>query len=198
MAAKLSENQIKILNFIRECSQNGVPPTIREICNATGLRSTSSVHNHLKKLEDGGYINRGAGLNRSIQMAGDTPVLQVPLLGRVTAGLPAYAYEEVVASIPFPAEHHSADQLFALRVQGDSMIEAGILDGDVIIAEKTNYAENGEIVIGMIGDEATVKRFYREKDGSIRLQPENPLYDPIISFETQVLGRVIACFRYYS
>lgn len=198
MAGTLSAIQMKILAFLKERSQDGIPPTIREICVATGLKSTSSVHNHLKKLEEEGYINRGAGLNRAIRLADETPVIQVPLLGRVTAGLPAYAYEEVVASIPYPADRHNADQLFALRVQGDSMIEAGILDGDVIIAEKTTYAENGEIVIGLIGDEATVKRFYRERDGMIRLQPENPLYEPIISRETQVIGRVLACFRYYS
>lgn len=196
--ARVSDIQQKILEYLRECSQEGIPPTIREICAATGLKSTSSVHNHLKKLEDEGYITRSNGLNRAIRLTNDTPVVQVPLLGRVTAGLPAYAYEEVVASIPYPADRHSADSLFALRVQGDSMIEAGILDGDVIIAEKTNYAENGEIVIGLIEDEATVKRFYREKDGYIRLQPENPLYDPIISRDIQVIGKVVACFRYYS
>ena len=196
--ARVSDIQQKILEYLRECSQEGIPPTIREICAATGLRSTSSVHNHLKKLEDEGLITRGNGLNRAIRLTTDTPVVQVPLLGRVTAGLPAYAYEEVVASIPYPADKHGADSLFALRVQGDSMIEAGILDGDVIIAEKTTYAENGEIVIGMIEDEATVKRFYRGKDGYFRLQPENPLYDPIISRDIQVIGRVVACFRYYS
>ncbi len=196
--ARVSDIQQKILEYLRECSQEGIPPTIREICAATGLKSTSSVHNHLKKLEDEGYITRSNGLNRAIRLTNDTPVVQVPLLGRVTAGLPAYAYEEVVASIPYPADRHGADSLFALRVQGDSMIEAGILDGDVIIAEKTNYAENGEIVIGLIEDEATVKRFYREKDGYIRLQPENPLYDPIISRDIQVIGKVVACFRYYS
>lgn len=196
--ARVSDIQQKILEYLRECSQEGIPPTIREICAATGLKSTSSVHNHLKKLEDEGYITRSNGLNRAIRLTNDTPVVQVPLLGRVTAGLPAYAYEEIVASIPYPADRHSADSLFALRVQGDSMIEAGILDGDVIIAEKTNYAENGEIVIGLIEDEATVKRFYREKDGYIRLQPENPLYDPIISRDIQVIGKVVACFRYYS
>lgn len=196
--ARVSDIQQKILEYLRQCAQEGIPPTIREICTATGLKSTSSVHNHLKKLEDEGLITRGNGLNRAIRLANDTPVVQVPLLGRVTAGLPAYAYEEVVASIPYPADRHGADTLFALRVQGDSMIEAGILDGDVIIAEKTTYAENGEIVIGLIEDEATVKRFYREKDGYIRLQPENPLYDPIISRDIQVIGKVVACFRYYS
>ncbi len=196
--ARVSDVQHKILEYLRECSQGGIPPTIREICAATGLKSTSSVHNHLKKLEEEGYITRGDGLNRAIRLTTDAPVVQVPLLGRVTAGLPAYAYEEVVASIPYPADRHGADTLFALRVQGDSMIEAGILDGDVIIAEKTTYAENGEIVIGLIEDEATVMRFYREKDGYLRLQPENPLYDPIISRDIQVIGKVVACFRYYS
>ncbi len=196
--ARVSDVQQKIVEYLRECSQGGIPPTIREICTATGLKSTSSVHNHLKKLEDQGIISRGDGLNRAIRLTTDAPVVQVPLLGRVTAGLPAYAYEEIVASIPYPADRHTADSLFALRVQGDSMIEAGILDGDVIIAEKTNYADNGEIVIGLIEDEATVKRFYREKDGYFRLQPENPLYDPIISRDIQIIGKVVACFRYYS
>lgn len=197
MAEGLTRSQQLILDFLKERIQQGVPPSVREICEATGIRSTSSVHSHLCALEKGGYITRASGLNRHIRLSDESPVAQVPLLGHVAAGSPLYAYEDVVAHIPFPGDRYDASQLFALRVHGESMINAGILDGDIIIAEKTPAAAyDGEIVIAMIGDECTVKRIYREGD-AIRLQPENDLYEPIITRDVSVVGRVISCIRYY-
>ncbi|MDR1002846.1 MAG: transcriptional repressor LexA [Oscillospiraceae bacterium] len=197
---RLTDAQAKILDYLRTCSEEGLPPTIREICSATGMRSTSSVHHHLNVLEEEGFITRSKGLNRAIHIVGDkAPVTHVPLLGKVTAGMPIYAYEEVVATIPFPADKHRSNELFALRVIGDSMVEAGILADDILIAERTPTAGNGEIVIALIGEEATVKYFFKESD-HVRLQPDNPMYDPIIvGFdEVSILGRVVSCMRFYN
>lgn len=196
MASKITASQQKVLDFLRERTANGVPPSVREICAATGIKSTSSVHNHLCALEEFGYITRDSGLNRSIRIADESPVTQVPLIGRVTAGTPVYAFEDVVAHIPFPSDKYNGSQLFALRVSGESMQNAGILDGDIIVAEKTPAVRNGEIVVALLEDEATVKRIYQESD-HIRLQPENDAYEPIITDDVTVLGRVISCIRYY-
>ena len=193
--ASLTKSQQLVYDYL--CStmaERAVPPSVREICAATGLRSTSTVHSHLKSLEALGYIPRDAGLNRSIHIVGASAAKQVPILGKVTAGLPILAVEDIEGYIPYPDK--SGKELFALHVDGLSMINAGILDGDYVIAEKTPVAENGEIVVGMIGDEATVKRFYKEK-GTFRLQPENPDFEPIISDEITILGKVIAVIRYY-
>ena len=193
--ASLTKSQQLVYDYL--CStiaERAVPPSVREICAATGLRSTSTVHSHLKSLEALGYITRAAGLNRSIHIVGASAAKQVPILGKVTAGLPILAVEDIEGYIPYPDK--SGKELFALHVDGLSMINAGILDGDYVIAEKTPVAENGEIVVGMIGDEATVKRFYKEK-GTFRLQPENPDFEPIISDEITILGKVIAVIRYY-
>ncbi len=193
--ASLTKSQQLVYDYL--CStmaERAVPPSVREICAATGLRSTSTVHSHLKSLEALGYITRDAGLNRSIHIVGASAAKQVPILGKVTAGLPILAVEDIEGYIPYPDK--SGKELFALHVDGLSMINAGILDGDYVIAEKTPVAENGEIVVGMIGDEATVKRFYKEK-GTFRLQPENPDFEPIISDEITILGKVIAVIRYY-
>ena len=190
--ASLTKSQQLVYDYL--CStmaERAVPPSVREICAATGLRSTSTVHSHLKSLEALGYITRDAGLNRSIHIVGASAAKQVPILGKVTAGLPILAVEDIEGYIPYPDK--SGKELFALHVDGLSMINAGILDGDYVIAEKTPVAENGEI---MIGDEATVKRFYKEK-GTFRLQPENPDFEPIISDEITILGKVIAVIRYY-
>ena len=192
--ASLTKSQQLVYDYL--CStmaERAVPPSVREICAATGLRSTSTVHSHLKSLEALGYITRDAGLNRSIHIVGASAAKQVPILGKVTAGLPILAVEDIEGYIPYPDK--SGKELFA-HVDGLSMINAGILDGDYVIAEKTPVAENGEIVVGMIGDEATVKRFYKEK-GTFRLQPENPDFEPIISDEITILGKVIAVIRYY-
>lgn len=193
--ASLTKSQQLVYDYL--CStmaERAVPPSVREICAATGLRSTSTVHSHLKSLEALGYITRDAGLNRSIHIVGASAAKQVPILGKVTAGLPILAVEDIEGYIPYPDK--SGKELFALHVDGLSMINAGILDGDYVIAEKMPVAENGEIVVGMIGDEATVKRFYKEK-GTFRLQPENPDFEPIISDEITILGKVIAVIRYY-
>lgn len=193
---KLTKSQQKVYDFLKERLEYGVPPTVREICAATGLSSTSTVHGHLRALETMGYITREAGLNRAIRIEGQEQTTQVPIVGRVTAGLPILAVEEITGYIPFTAEHYKNKELFALEVQGESMKNAGILDGDYVISEKTSTADDGEIVVALIEDEATVKRLYREPD-CIRLQPENPDFDPIYSKEVIVLGKVVSVIRYY-
>jgi repressor LexA len=190
----LTKSQQKVYDFLRQEASTGVPPTVREICAGTGLRSTSTVHAHLKTLERLGYISREAGLNRSIRVEGETPAAQVPVLGKVTAGMPILAVEDIEGYIPFPKKE--GKELFALHVSGLSMRDAGILDGDYVVAERTSTADDGEIVVAMIDDEATVKRLYREKD-RVRLQPENPDFQPIYSDHASVLGKVIAVMRYY-
>ncbi len=189
----LTKSQQKVYDFLVKEAPKGVPPTVREICSATGLRSTSTVHAHLKTLEKLGYITRDAGLNRSIRIEGSTAAVQVPILGKVTAGQPILAVEDIEGYLPFPQKE--GRELFALHVSGLSMRDAGILDGDYVVAEQVSTAENGDIVVAMIDDEATVKRFYREKD-RVRLQPENPDYEPIYSDHVFLLGRVIAVMRY--
>ena len=191
----LNEKQQKVLEFLRERAGDGVPPSVREICAAAGIRSTSTVHAYLKVLEEGGYISRQSGLNRAIRLPGET-VARVPLLGHVTAGLPILAVEEVEDYVPYSGGRYDPRELFALRVHGTSMINAGIMNGDVVIVHRTPAAENGEIVVALIGDEATVKRFFAE-NGHIRLQPENDEYEPIIVKECTVLGRVISLVRYF-
>lgn len=190
----LTKSQQKVYDFLVQEAPRGIPPTVREICAATGLRSTSTVHAHLKTLERLGYITRDAGLNRSIRIEGSTAAVQVPILGKVTAGQPILAVEDIEGYLPFPQKQ--GKELFSLHVSGLSMRDAGILDGDYVVAEKTPVAENGEIVVAMIEDEATVKRFFRERDGGFRLQPENPDYEPIYADHVFILGKVIAVLRY--
>ena len=194
---ELNSTQRKIYEFLAESAQNGVPPTVREICAAVGLRSTSSVQSNLDALEEAGYIERNPMRKRSIRVKGqENNVTQVPLIGTVTAGMPILAVEAIEGYIPFSGSETSDKPLFALRVKGDSMIKCGILSGDIIIAEKTPVATNGDIVVALLEDEATVKRFYKE-DGHFRLQPENDDYAPIISDEVIVLGKVISLVRYF-
>ncbi len=191
----MTKSQQLVYDYLcRAMAENAVPPSVREICAATGLRSTSTVHSHLRSLESMGYITRDRGLNRSIHIAGAAAAKQVPILGKVTAGMPILAVEDIEGYIPYP--DRSGRELFALHVEGLSMKNAGILDGDYVIAEKTPAAENGDIVVGMIGEEATVKRFYAE-NGTFRLQPENPDFEPIVSDDVTVLGKVVAVIRYY-
>ena len=192
----LNKTQQKILDYLKECASEGVPPTVREIGEAVGLKSTSSVHTNLVALEEMGYIRRNDGLNRAIHLTQSEKVTQVPLLGRVTAGMPALAVEEIEGYIPFSAQHKQDKELFALRIDGESMINCGILNGDVIICERTASVDNGEIVVALLYDEATCKRFYKE-NGQFRLQPENDFMDPIIVDEVAILGKVIASIRYY-
>ncbi|MCI6244830.1 MAG: transcriptional repressor LexA [Eubacterium sp.] len=193
---RINETQQAVLNFIREViSQRGVAPSVREIGEAVGLRSTSTVQYNLNALEKAGYIERDPNLKRTIRLAGgSSKATPVPLLGTVTAGVPILAQEQIEEYIPV-ALGKSGDY-FALHVRGSSMINAHIIDGDIIIVEKTPVAENGDIVVALVGDEATVKRFYKEK-GHFRLQPENDDFEPIIVDELALLGRVVTVIRNY-
>lgn len=192
----LSKSQQKIYDFLKDRSQYGIPPSVREICAATGLKSTSTVHAHLKALENLGYISRDAGLNRAIHIEGCEQTAQVPILGKVTAGLPILAVEEIQGYLPITASQQRGRELFALTVQGESMKNAGILDGDYVVVERTPTARDGDIVVALIEDEATVKRLYRETD-CVRLQPENDAFEPIYAKEVIILGKVISVVRYY-
>lgn len=193
--AGLTKSQQKIFDFICANVQEGVSPSVREICAATGLKSTATVHAHLKTLEEKGLIKRNQGSNRSIRLSNDNTAV-VPILGRVTAGMPILAVEDIQGYVPVSDSIRRGRELFALRVVGESMINAGILDNDIVVVHKTPVAENGQIVVAMVDEEATVKRFYKE-DGHYRLQPENDEFEPIIVEECSVLGQVISVVRYY-
>ena len=193
---KLTKSQAKVFDFLKESIADGITPSVREICLATGLSSTSTVHSHLKSLEELGYITRTTGLNRSIRIVGEEKASQVPVIGKVTAGVPILAFEDISGYVPFPESKRKGRELFALNVVGESMKDIGILDGDVVICEKTPVAENGEIVVAMIDGEATVKSFYKE-DNYVRLQPHNPDFEPIITDDVTILGKVIALSRDY-
>ncbi len=194
---KLSKTQEKVFNFIKETiDKRGLAPSVREIGAAVGLKSTSTVQYNLNALEERGYIERDSQLKRTIRICkGGIRPAHVPLVGTVTAGAPILAVESIEDYIPVPIEQRGRT-LFALRIKGDSMINAGILDGDIAVAEQTPTAENGDIIVALIEDEATVKRFYKEK-GHFRLQPENDNYEPIIVNELAVLGKVISLIRNY-
>lgn len=199
--SELTKKQQAVLAFLQQRAQDGLPPTVREICTAAGIKSTSTVHAYLKTLEEEGYISRQSGLNRAIRVnnAEGTAVMppqnRVPLIGHVTAGMPILAVEEVEDYVPYSGSY-DVRELFALRVRGTSMINAGILDGDVVIVHRTPVAENGDIIVALIGEEATVKRFFKE-NGHFRLQPENPDFEPIIVPEVSVLGKVVSLVRYF-
>ena len=192
-----SEKKMQILDFIRrEIDDKGYPPSVREICLAVGLKSTSTVHAHLNRLEEEGYIRRDATKPRALELT-DTATVRgrsVPLVGRVTAGMPILAQQNIEEYYMLPQNLVGGDEVFILSVQGESMIEAGILDGDFVIVRRQSHAENGDIVVAMINDEATVKRIFYEKT-RVRLQPENSAMQPIYARDITVLGRVIALFR---
>lgn len=200
---KISKKQQEILDYIKsEILNRGFPPAVREICEAVQLKSTSSVHSHLETLEKNGYIRRDPTKPRAIEIVDDNfnlvrrEVVNVPVLGRVAAGEPLLAIENVENYFPIPAEFMPNGQTFILNVKGDSMINAGILDGDNVIVEQCSTAHNGDMVVALIDDSATVKTFYKE-DGYYRLQPENDYMDPIIvKGELQILGKVIGVFRF--
>ena len=189
----LSTKEREILEYIIQRSQNSVPPSVREICAALGYKSTSTAHKYLSMLEEKGYLEKEIGKNRSIKLKGDSSV-QVPLLGTVAAGQPILAVEQIEDYIPYPTR--DADGLFALRVSGLSMRDAGILDGDLIIADKNLSSRSGDIVVAMIEDEATVKRLGFE-NGAPVLYPENPDFDPIYAERIDILGKVVGSFRQY-
>lgn len=192
----LSKTQNAIFEYIKnKISQTGVAPSVREIAAAVGLRSTSSVQYNLNILEEAGLIKRDANLKRTIRLAGGAEnIRHVPVIGTVTAGVPVLATQQIEEYVAISGV--TGDELFALHVKGDSMINAGILNGDIVIVNQTPVAENGEIVVALIDDEATVKRFYQEND-YIRLQPENDEYPPIIVDNCTILGKVITLIRSY-
>ena len=199
---KITAKQQEILEFIKDCIlSKGYPPSVREICEAVCLKSTSSVHSHLEALEKNGYIRRDPTKPRTIEILDDEFGLQrrelvnIPILGNVAAGLPTLAEQNIEGYYPIPAELLPNKPTFMLNVHGDSMVNAGILDGDQVICAEASTADNGQIVVALIDDSATVKRFFREKD-HIRLQPENDFMDPIIvDGDVRILGKVIGLLR---
>ena len=199
--ARITKKQTEILDYIKlQILNKGYPPSVRDICEAVNLKSTSSVHAHLETLEKNGYIRRDPTKPRAIEIIDDNfnltrrEVVNVPLVGKVAAGEPLLAVENVVSYFPIPAEYMPNQELFMLTVKGDSMINVGIFNGDNIIVSKQNSAHNGEIIVALVDDSATVKRFYKE-DGHIRLQPENDTMEPIIVSDCEILGKVIGLVR---
>lgn len=200
---KISKKQEEILEYIKsQILERGFPPAVREICEAVNLKSTSSVHSHLETLEKNGYIHRDPTKPRAIEILEDTfnltrrEMVNVPIIGRVAAGEPLLAQQNIENYFPIPAEMMPNKQTFLLQVQGESMINAGILNGDYILVQQQQTADNGDKVVALIDDGATVKTFYRE-EGIIRLQPENDFMDPIIVKDCIILGKVIGVFRFF-
>lgn len=198
---KITAKQQEILEYIKDCIlKKGYPPAVREICEAVHLKSTSSVHSHLETLEMNGYIRRDPTKPRAIEILDEEfaltrrEMVQVPMVGTVAAGQPILAQENIEDYFPIPANLLPNANIYMLRVKGESMINTGIFDGDQVIVEQTNTARNGEIVVALVDDSATVKRFYKE-DGYYRLQPENDTMDPILVPEVEILGKVIGLFR---
>lgn len=197
-----STKQVEIYEFIKnQIKEKGYPPSVREICAAVGLKSTSTVHGHLERLEKKGLIKRDPTKPRTIEVVENSlnrkEMINVPILGTITAGLPILAVENTEDTFPLPVNYVKSNKdLFILKVSGESMIEAGILDGDFSIIEKSNSANNGDIVVALIDNEATLKRFFKEKD-HIRLQPENKTMAPIIVPECQVIGKLVGIYRQY-
>lgn len=192
----LTKKQKAVYDYLVDCTKDGRIPSVREICKDVGLKSTSTAHLYLKALEDHGLIERDPGLNRCIRIVGETTAKSVPVLGKVAAGNPIVAIEDVECYVTVDKKLSSGKELFALRVRGESMINAGILPDDILVVNRTPVAENGEIVVALVDDSATVKRFYKE-DGHFRLQPENDDYEPIIVDDVILLGKVISLIRNY-
>jgi len=198
---KITDKQREILEYIKDTIlSKGYPPAVREICEAVHLKSTSSVHSHLETLEKNGYIRRDPTKPRTIEILDDDfaltrrEMVQVPVIGTVAAGMPILAEENIEDYMPIPVEMLPNKEVFMLKVKGESMIEAGIFNNDKVIVAKQETAKNGEMVVALVDDSATVKTFYKE-DGYIRLQPENSSMDPIIVNDVQILGKVIGLFR---
>lgn len=201
---KISNKQREILEYIKqEILNKGYPPAVREICEAVDLKSTSSVHSHLETLEKNGYIRRDPTKPRAIEIIDDNfnltrrEVVNVPIIGNVAAGQPLLAVENIESYFPIPVEFMPNAETFMLNVKGESMINAGIYDGDQILVQKQSDAHNGDIVVALVDDSATVKTFYKE-NGHFRLQPENDTMDPIIVEDCQILGKVFGVFRLFS
>ncbi len=199
----LTEKEREMYQYIcKVMEEKSYAPSVRDIQNALGIKSTATVHSYLNKLEDKGYIQKEQGKSRTLRIGADTPLtsqatIRVPIVGQVAAGLPILAEQNYDGYIDFcPQRGLSRAELFALRIKGESMIEAGIMNGDYVIVSRTSYVENGDIAVVLLDDEATVKTFYRE-NGAFRLQPENHTMKPIITKEVYILGKVIANIRYY-
>ncbi len=202
-SGRITPKQQEILDFLKkEILMRGYPPAVREICEAVHLKSTSSVHSHLETLEKNGYIRRDPTKPRAIEIMDEgfnylrteTEITSIPVVGTVAAGQPLLAVENITDYFPFPANLLPNEETFILKVKGDSMINMGIYDGDYLIVEKTNTANNGDVVVALVDDSATVKRFYAE-DGHFRLQPENDFMDPIIVDNVEILGKAIRLIR---
>ena len=200
---RITDKQREILEYIKkEILNRGYPPTVRDICEAVNLKSTSSVHSHLETLEKNGYIRRDPTKPRAIEIVDDNFNLtrrefaNIPLIGQVAAGQPLLAVENIESYFPIPTEFMPNAESFMLKVKGESMINAGIFDGDNILVEKCDNVHNGDIVVALIDDSATVKTFYKE-DGHIRLQPENDTMDPIIVPDCKIVGKVFGVFRFW-
>jgi len=200
---KITEKQQEILDYMKsQIINRGFPPSVREICEAVNLKSTSSVHSHLESLEKNGYIRRDPSKPRAIEIVDDCynltrrELVNVPMVGTVTAGQPILAVENIEGYFPIPMEYMPNHETFMLRVKGESMINAGIFDGDQILVQKQNTANNGDFVVALIDDSVTVKTFYKE-NGYFRLQPENDTMDPIIVNDVAILGKVIGLFRMF-
>ena len=203
---ELSQNEINILNYIRkQVEEVGYPPSVREICKAVGLKSTSSVHLYLSRLAEKGYIKKGSLKTRALKVTGqnvsevkDVDMLEIPLVGQVAAGLPILAEENIEEYVKLPMslvkKNTKSEGTYMLKVKGDSMINVGIYSGDYIIVSKCQTAENGQIIVALIDNEATVKTFYKEKD-HIRLQPENDTMEPIIVKDVNIIGKVVGLIR---
>ena len=192
---KVTENEKMVFEFIKDRIEEGYPPTVREICAEFGFKSTSTAHRYINNLTAKGLLEKGNNQNRAIRLTGGNG-MKIPLVGTVTAGIPITAIEEITDYISFQPARHYSNPLFALKVRGESMINAAILDGDMVVIEQTPYAENGDIVCALVDYEsATIKTFYKE-DGHYRLQPENDTMDPIIVDEVSILGKVVGVVRY--
>ena len=200
---KISKKQEEILNYIKyQILERGFPPAVREICEAVNLKSTSSVHSHLETLERNGYIHRDPTKPRAIEILDDSfnltrrEMTNVPILGHVAAGEPILAQEHIEDYFPIPVEKVPNKPTFLLKFHGESMVNAGILNGDYVLVQEQPVADNGDMVVALIEDSATVKTFYRE-EGIIRLQPENDYMEPIIVHDVMILGKVIGVFRFF-
>lgn len=192
---KVTENEKMVFEFIKDRIEEGYPPTVREICAEFGFKSTSTAHRYINNLTAKGLLEKGNNQNRAIRLTGGNG-MKIPIVGTVTAGIPITAIEEITDYISFQPARHYSNPLFALKVRGESMINAAILDGDMVVIEQTPYAENGDIVCALVDNEsATIKTFYKE-DGHYRLQPENDTMDPIIVDEVSILGKVVGVVRY--
>lgn len=203
MAGKISAKQSEILEFIKqEILSKGYPPAVREICEAVNLKSTSSVHSHLETLEKNGYIRRDPTKPRAIEIIDDDfnltkrEMVNIPIIGTVAAGSPILATENIEGYFPVPAENVPNQQCFLLKVKGDSMVNAGIFDGDQIFVKQQSNADNGDMVVALVDDSSTVKTFYKE-EGHYRLQPENDTMEPIIVDKVEILGKVFGVLRLF-